>query len=590
MRRLFRAVRLLFAAGFKAEPRIAALGFFMEPAGILITTFSALWLKLIVDGVTSSDNRAVLWAVIGLSVTTGVGRIIGMLGWRLRTRLLESTGAWLDERILHLTAALPGLEHHERPDYHDRLERLHGAGLGQSIIGVVGGVGSVAHLVTTTALLATLHPVLIVLPAFGIPSVLLGARAQQLDQGAQEAVSANWRRSNHFYGLAIQPGSAKELRVFGLDEEIRRRHGAEREEAAQTVQRAGVRGAWLQTIGWVAFAIGYIGAIGLVAVRATRGEATLGDVMLGITLAGQVNGTVEGLVDTLRWLMRSLHSADQFLWLEDMVSTAPPPGESEPPMRLRDGIRLEGVSFTYPGTETPVLEGVDLHLPAGARVALVGDNGVGKTTLVKLLCGFYEPTAGRITVDGVDLAAIHPVRWREQLSAAFQDYCRFEFLARETVGVGDLSRIEDLPAVDAALARAGAEEIADVLPSGLETLLGRSFDGGIDVSMGQWQKLALGRAFMRDAPLVLMLDEPTASLDAKTEHGLFRRYAEAARARAAEGAITLLVSHRFSTVRNADLIVVVAEGRIAETGSHQELLARGGLYAELFTLQASAYR
>ena len=165
---------------------------------------------------------------------------------------------------------------------------------------------------------------------------------------------------------------------------------------------------------------------------------------------------------------------------------------------------------------------------------------------MKLLCGFYEPTAGRITVDGVDLAAIHPVRWREQLSAAFQDYCRFEFLARETVGVGDLSRIEDLPAVDAALARAGAEEIADVLPSGLETLLGRSFDGGIDVSMGQWQKLALGRAFMRDAPLVLMLDEPTASLDAKTEHGLFRRYAEAARARASHSsAITASARRRW---------------------------------------------
>jgi ATP-binding cassette subfamily B protein len=269
------------------------------------------------------------------------------------------------------------------------------------------------------------------------------------------------------------------------------------------------------------------------------------------------------------------------------------------PQRLERGITLEAVSFVYPGTGKPVLEGVDLHLPAGSTAALVGENGAGKTTLVKLLCGMYVPSDGRVLVDGVDLRRLDVAEWRARTSAGFQDFARFMFLVRESVGVGDVRRVEDTGAVAAALERAHASDVVGQLPYGLETQLGRYFRAGVGqaaaaglaLSDGQWQKLALGRAMMREAPLLLVLDEPTAALDAPSEHALFERYAGAAlRTAAANGGITVLVSHRFSTVRMADLIVVMEKGRVVATGSHAELMQRSGLYAELYELQARAYR
>jgi ATP-binding cassette subfamily B protein len=235
-----------------------------------------------------------------------------------------------------------------------------------------------------------------------------------------------------------------------------------------------------------------------------------------------------------------------------------------------------------------VLESVDVDLPAGAVIALVGENGAGKTTLVKLLCKLYEPTAGRILADGLPLARMRAEEWRARLAGAFQDFFRFELPARHSVGVGDLPRKGDEGAVTAAVRRAGAEDVVARLPAGLDTQLGPTWPGGVEVSFGQWQKIALARGFMRDHPLLLVLDEPTAALDAETEHALFERYAAAARG--AEGRITILVSHRFSTVRMADLIVVLDGARVAQFGTHEDLVARGGPYAELYGIQAAAYR
>jgi ATP-binding cassette subfamily B protein len=266
------------------------------------------------------------------------------------------------------------------------------------------------------------------------------------------------------------------------------------------------------------------------------------------------------------------------------------------PARLERGIRFEHVSFAYPGTERLVLEDVSLTLPAGAVVAVVGENGAGKSTLVKLLGKFYEPTTGQIFVDDRPLARMRADEWRARLAGAFQDFFRFEFQARHTVGVGDVPRLDDGPAVVTAVTRAGADDVIARLTGGLETQLGSTWPDGVEVSFGQWQKLALARGFMRDEPLVLVLDEPTAALDAETEHALFERYAAAAAAQNGHtgldrrGRITILVSHRFSTVRMADLIVVLDGARVVEVGSHADLLAKGGQYAELYGIQAAAYR
>jgi ATP-binding cassette subfamily B protein len=248
------------------------------------------------------------------------------------------------------------------------------------------------------------------------------------------------------------------------------------------------------------------------------------------------------------------------------------------------------VSFAYPGTDRLVLNDVSLQLPAGAVVAIVGENGAGKTTLVKLLAKMYEPTSGAITIDGEPLGRMGADEWRSRLAGAFQDFVRFELRARHSVGLGDVPRLNHEPAVALAIGRAGASDVLDRLPAGLDTQLGRTWPEGVDLSFGQWQKLALARGFMRDEPLLLVLDEPTAALDAETEHALFERYAAAARQEAGSGRIIVLVSHRFSTVRMADLIVVLDGSRLVEVGTHDELIAKRGQYAELYGIQAAAYK
>ncbi len=293
-----------------------------------------------------------------------------------------------------------------------------------------------------------------------------------------------------------------------------------------------------------------------------------------------------------------MNGAIRLAWLEDYAASLVAQADLPVPARLRRGIRFEHVSFAYPGTDRLVLEDVSLDLPAGAVVAIVGENGAGKSTLVKLLGKLYEPTDGAIYVDDQPLARMPADAWRQRLAGAFQDFFRFELRAQQTIGLGDLPRLDDVAAVGLAVERAGAADVVDRLPAGLETQLGPTWPAGVDLSFGQWQKLALGRGFVRDEPLLLVLDEPTAALDAETEHALFEHYAAAAHgtgnglttAAAVTGRVTILVSHRFSTVRMADLIVVMDGARVIEVGTHDDLMARRGSYADLYGMQAAAYR
>ena len=279
-------------------------------------------------------------------------------------------------------------------------------------------------------------------------------------------------------------------------------------------------------------------------------------------------------------------------WLENYASSVAGAEDLHAPAALKRGIRFEHVSFTYPGTTRTVLDDISVTLPAGTVIAVVGENGAGKTTLVKLLSKMYEPTSGSILIDETPLQRVAANEWRARLAGAFQDFFRFEFRAGQTVGLGDVLRLDNEPAIGTAVERAGAGDVIGKLPAGLGTQLGSTWPEGVELSFGQWQKLALARGFMRDEPLLLVLDEPTAALDAETEHALFERYAAAARngEGTTNGRITLLVSHRFSTVRMADMILVMDGARLMESGTHSELMAKGGQYAALYGIQAAAYR
>jgi ATP-binding cassette subfamily B protein len=579
-----------FRLGYRAEPvlLLASLGttlLMMLPDALL-----ALWMKLLTDGVIDGDTTTIAVAAVGLGVSTTLTWYISVLNQRLQRRFRDRLAIAMEAHIARLQAAVPTIEHQERPDYLDRLAVLRNQSfaLDHLFSSLLSNIGWIFRLVVTGVLLATIHPALVLLLAAGLPAVALSLWRPGVERAVEESVASHDRLARHLFVVGTTPSPAKEVRVTGIGTTLRARRMDERERWLAPIARARAVSAFWSSLAWALFGFAYAVGIAWVA----RGlDRSVGDIVL-VVVAGQrlsqYIAQTAGELGFLRgvWLDSSL----RLTWLEDYAAALEQQATAQPPDRLVEGVRFEHVSFRYPGSDRLALDDIDILLPAGAVVAIVGENGAGKTTLVKLLAGMYRPTSGRITVDGVDLATISTPSWRGRLAGAFQDFFRFELQARHSVGIGDEPRLDDEPAVGEAVRRAGAEDVIDRLPAGLATQLGPTWDEGVEVSFGQWQKLALARGFMREQPLVLVLDEPTAALDAETEHALFERYADVSRDSAGNGRVTVLVSHRFSTVRMADLIIVLDGARVVESGRHDELLAAGGQYADLFSIQAGAYR
>ncbi|TYB55057.1 ABC transporter ATP-binding protein [Nonomuraea sp. PA05] len=620
LRNSTRMARHTLALSLRADRRVTfAVGaLVMLQAGLAAGTAYAQ--RHVVDA-AGTHLLAGLLAAVALGMLSHALQIIG---WRfshnLRNDLRDRVQMALEQEITETAASIPTVTHLERADFLNRITMLRRGTLALSKTG-----WAAAHAASTLVgiglslwLLIGVHPALALLALAALPILPLANRATRLQREALDATVEPLRREGLLHDLCLNPDPAKEIWISGNGAELDRHARALWKEAADLEARARLRGIGGEIGAWAFYYLMLGGALLLTGLLLARGQATLGDVVLIISLAGQLRAQQQSAISAIALVADGGRVAEHHHWLlgyaaengarlpataspvaaspaaasPARVSPAPtrlPVATSPVPTRLTAGIELRDVCFAYPGTDTPVLDHVDLTIPAGASLGLVGINGAGKSTLIKLLTGVHRPTSGAILVDGVDLRDLDPAAWSAVCTGTLQDFLKLQTPVSESVGAGDLPRIGDTARIERALSRAGADGIVDLLPSGLRTQLGRTF-GGAELSHGQWQRIALARGLMREAALLLLLDEPTAALDPQAEHDLFELFGRQTRDSAERGAITVLVSHRFSTVHMADHIVVLSRGRVAEQGSHDELLAAGGDYADLYRTQALAYR
>jgi ATP-binding cassette subfamily B protein len=595
LRSMWRLCRL----GYRHEPRLLLAAFLLSLLAAVPDALIAVWLAVLGQGVLQHRRGLLLGAATGLAVSSAATWYLRIVSTRVQRRFRDKVTIALESHVARLQASVPTIAHQEQPELLDRLAVLRDQifVLDHMYWSVFSTAGWIVRLGITVALLASIHPVLALLALFALPTVATSSWRPAVERTAEERGAPARRLARHLFTTATTAAPGKEVRLTGIGPRLVEQRRAAWEQWYAEVSKARWASAFWHTLAWAVFGAGYVGAVVFVA---SGLDAPPGDVLLVLAAGSRLSGYIAATVGEIGFLRGIwMDGARRLAWLEDYAAALAATEDQPVPDRLARGITVEHLSFAYPGTDRLVLNDVSVHLPAGTVVALVGENGAGKSTLVKLLSKLYQPTSGRILVDGVDLARLPADEWRSRLAGAFQDFFRFEFRARQSVGLGDVSRMDDEPAVLAAVDRAGAEDLVERLAQGLDTQLGATWPGGVEVSFGQWQKLALARGLMRDHPLLLVLDEPTAALDAETEQALFERYATAVHddgdgdgsaAGAPDGRISVLVSHRFSTVRMADMIVVLDGARIVEAGSHEDLLAAGGSYAELYQIQAAAYR
>jgi ABC-type multidrug transport system fused ATPase/permease subunit len=542
-------------------------------------------------GPSSGARSATATALVVIAVALAVGRVanafVSMLGYVVGHRV----GAAVDRLRMEAVTRLPGLAHFDQPDLASSLQASQWAFEAGRIVMYVGYFLRWASQAGGSAVVAA--RIGWWAPAVLALTVLPGAVVGWRHTGAQKALRleqmASFRHAGYGAELAVGLEPAREVRLFGLRGWLISRQ-AGRWSGAMGPVMADMNRQLFHTLAVVAVKMAVTAVPFVVAYRRfSAGDLSAGDFSAAVVALSTV-------LFTMRWLEAfpaDARAAAQFLpelfRLVDLPDADPRligGGSTRPPTAASTGIRFEGVRFTYPGTDRPVLDGLDLWLPAGSSLALVGENGAGKSTVVKLLCRFYDPDVGRITLDGTDLRDFDLREWRRRMAVVFQDFTHFPMPVADNVGVGCVERIDDRRLLETAAVQANADEVVARLPEGWETVLAQDL-GGVDLSGGEWQRVALARAMTarlgRDAS-VLVLDEPTAALDVRLEHDLYERFA-----RLTQGLTTLLVSHRFSTVRMADRVAVLEAGRMIENGTHDELVVSGGRYAELYQLQARRF-
>jgi ATP-binding cassette, subfamily B, bacterial len=581
------AVRLVWAAGRRELLAVLAINLVngLGLAAVLLLGKGLLG-SVLAAGRSGAGAEAVLPRLLPLTVVMAGLGFLGSLGRERREILAELASRHAQSRIIDVACAVE-LEAYDTPTFHNRLVRAAGGGQfrpWQVVEGLTGLAGALVGIAGIALALLALQPWLVPLVlAAAVPLLVAVARGGDLMFRFHHRMTEVERRRNYLYLLLSGKDAAKELRAFGLRDFLRGRfdllydqHLAE----LRKVARRRLRMSLLGNLGTTVVLAGIVAGLLVLALDGRIGLADAGAAATAVVVLGQR-------------LMSAVFSAgmlyESSLFIEDFTSFVAIAPELEarrarqPAPRGFRRLRVEEVGFTYPSATTPALTGVSMEIGAGEIVALVGENGSGKTTLAKLLCRLYLPQEGRVLWDGIDTATTDPDGLRRSVAVIFQDFLHYALPAAENIGMGRHERIDDAEAIRGAALHAGADDFLAKLPAGYDTVLGPEFEGGKELSVGQWQRVALARAFFRDAPFII-LDEPTAALDARAEHELFESIRTLCRGRS-----VLLISHRFSSVRSADRIYVLDRGRVVESGSHEELMALGGRYAELFTLQASAY-
>src|SRR5262245_11422903 len=508
--------------GYRHESRMMLASLVLSQLAALPDALLALWLMLLGKGVLEHRSRLVEGAAIGLGTSAAATWFLRTVSTRVQRRFRDKVTITLEAHVAKLQASIATIEHQERPEYLDRLSMLRNPlfVLDHIYLAVFSMRGWILRLGVTLALLASIHPALLLLAVFAIPTVWTSTWRPEVERSAQERGAQAIRLARHLFNMATTASPGKEVRVTGIGDRLATDRRAALESWYSRVASVRWGSAFGHAVAWAIFGSAYVGTVVFVS---SGLHASANQVLLVLAAGARLSAYIGATVGELGFLRGFwMDGSRRLAWLEDYAAAVAASGDRPVPSAFRKGIRVEHVSFTYPGTSRVVLDDVSVKLPAGAAVAIVGENGAGKTTLVKLLSKMS------IFLDDTPLARVPASEWCKRLAGAFQDFFRFEFRARHTVGLGDVPRLDDEPAVVAAVDRAGAVDVVTHLTAGLETQLGPTWPGGVELSFGQWQKLALARGFMRDEPLLLILDEPTAALDAETEQALFERYASAA--------------------------------------------------------------
>lgn len=593
MKRTLNAIRVVLALSWTIDKKRLVIGAGLLLLGSVAQPGVAVFVRALTNATIAGRPTVILGALsAGLTLCITGQLVLAHFGHLWYFELGELDEIELSKRVSRAIHGDRPLDEIESAEVADKIDLLRQDIAGARVtLEATIGLGAVAiQLLVTCILLVTVSPWLVFLLVVAAAPVLTTSTSEKPVQQAREKTAVFTRRVRNLREAATTADKVKEVRLGNGAARVRALHLDAQQGLAREMARGYRRYYGLRLLGQLPFALALLGAIAYTAELTRHGHSNTGQLVMVLALTTQIGGQVANALQQLNTVGLSATGLERIEQLRlSSAGQRGDAGSAAMPARLASGLRLHDVGYKYPGNTAPSLTGISLSIPAGVSVAVVGENGAGKSTFIKVVQGLYRASAGSIEVDGTSLENYRLDDWHRASAALFQDFVHFAFRARESIGIGDIDRIENPGVVETAIDRARARSVTDRLGS-LETYLGRDYRDGEELSGGQWQTIGLARALAKDHPLILTLDEPGHALDPESELRMIDAYESAARDFAERaGAITFYVTHRLSSVRSADLVLVLKDGHVDAVGTHNELLGQGGYYAQLFSMQAVAY-